>query len=214
MFFKNTVRKFFIEDGSHDLFCFIFGLVFLFIFTFLMMPKWIFCLGIGVLTGSIFRYITTDGLFYKEFKNLDNRNKRFDYILSKNIFTILFLAGFILILYFLLYVGAKFAFISFSDFDFKLIFKFIIYILASENLILIFSHRMIPNYKSGYIRNINKDIEVGMKNLKAMIPSLFVNIILLVLIFIYRMNLNIAVGILYLFVSTVLFSINKELSFY
>ena len=84
MFFKNTVKKFFIEDGSHDLFCFIFGLVFLFIFTFFMMPKWIFCLGIGVLTSSIFRYITTDGLFYKEFKNLDNRNKRFDYILSKN----------------------------------------------------------------------------------------------------------------------------------
>ena len=53
-----------------------------------------------------------------------------------------------------------------------------------------------------------------MKNLKAMIPSLFVNIILLVLIFIYRMNLNIVAGILYLFVSTVLFSINKELSFY
>ena len=60
----------------------------------------------------------------------------------------------------------------------------------------------------------DRDIEVGMKNLKAMIPSLFVNIILLVLIFIYRMNLNIVAGILYLFVSTVLFSINKELSFY
>ena len=177
------------------------------------MPKWIFCLGIGVLTGSIFRYITTDGLFYKEFKNLDNRNKRFDYILSKNIFTILFLAGFILILYFLLYVGAKFALTSYSDFNFKLVFKFIIYILASENIILIFSHNMIPNYKSGNIRNINKDIEVGMKNLKTMIPSLLVNIILLILIFIYRMNLNIVAGILYLFVSIVLFSINKRLSF-
>lgn len=213
MVFKNAVKKFFIADGSHDLFCFIFGLVFLFIFTFLMMPKWIFCMGIGVLTSSIFRYIITDGLFYKEFKNLDNRNKRFDYIFSKDIFTLLFLAVFILILYFLLYVGAKFAFTSFSDFNFKLVFKFIIYILASENIILIFSHRMVPNYKSGNIRNINKDIEVGMKNLKAMIPSLIVNIILAVLIFTYKMNLNIAVGIFYLFVSTVVFSINKRLSF-
>lgn len=210
MVFKNTVRKFFIEDGSHDLFWFIFGLVFLFIFTFSMMPRWIFYLGIGVLTSSIFRYITTDGLFYKEFKNLDNRNKRFDYILSKNIFTLLSLAVFILIVYFLLVVGAKFAFTSYSDFNFKLVFKFIIYVLASENIILIFIHRMIPNYKSG---NINKDIEVGMKNLKAMIPSLFVNISLLVLIFIYRMNLTIVAGIFYLFVSTVVFSINKRLNF-
>lgn len=213
MVFKNTVRKFFIEDGSHDLFWLIFGLVFLFIFTFSMMPRWIFYLGIGVLTSSIFRYITTDGLFYKELKNLDNINKRFDYILSKNIFTLLFLAAFILILYFLLYVGAKFAFTSYSDFNFKLVFNFIIYILAIENIILIFSHRMIPNYKSGNIRNINKDIEVGMKNLKAMIPSLFVNISLLVLIFIYRMNLTIVAGIFYLFVSTVVFSINKRLNF-
>ena len=213
MFFKNTVRKFFIEDGSHDLFCFIFGLVFLFIFTFLMMPRWIFCLGIGVLTSSIFRYITTDSLFYKEFKNLDNINKRFDYILSKNIFTLLFLATFILIVYFLLELGAKFAFISFDIFNFKLVFNFIIYILASENIILIFSHRMVPNYKSGNIRNINKDIEVGMENLKAMIPSLLANIILLVLIFIYKINLNIVAGIFYLFVSSAVFSVNKRLSF-
>lgn len=213
MFFKNTVKKFFIEDGSHDLFCFIFGLVFLFIFTFFMMPKWIFCLGIGVLTSSIFRYITTDGLFYKEFKNLDNRNKRFDYILSKNIFTLLFLAVFILIVYFLLIVGEKFAFTSYSDFDFKLVFYFIIYILATENIILIFIHRMVPNYKSGKIRNTNKDIEVGMKNLKAMIPSLLLNIILLVLIFIYKINLNIFAGIFYLFVSSAVFSVNKRLSF-
>ncbi|WP_296126082.1 hypothetical protein [uncultured Anaerococcus sp.] len=212
MFFKNTVKKFFIEDGSHDLFCFIFGLVFLFIFTFFMMPKWIFCLGIGVLTSSIFRYITTDGLFYKEFKNLDNRNKRFDYILSKNIFTLLFLSGFVLLLYFLVNVGERFAFTSYNNFNFKLVFYFIIYILATENIILIFSHRMVPNYKSGKIRNTNKDIEVGINNLKAMIPSLLLNIILLVLIFIYRMNLTIVAGIFYLFVSTVVFSINKRLS--
>lgn len=213
MFFKNTVRKFFIKDGSNDLFYFIFGLVFLFIFTFLMMPKWIFYLGIGVLTSSIFRYITRDGLFYKEFKNLDNINKRFDYIFSKDIFTLLFLSGFVLLLYFLVNVGARFVFISYDNINLKLVFNFIIYILATENIILNFNYRIVPSYKPGKIRNTNKDIEVGMKNLKAMIPSLIVNIILAVLIFTYKMNLNIAVGIFYLFVSTVVFSINKRLSF-
>lgn len=68
MFLKKTVRKFFIKDGSHDLYWFIFGLVILFVFAFLSMPYCIFCLGIGVLTSAIFRYITTDSLFYDDFK--------------------------------------------------------------------------------------------------------------------------------------------------
>ena len=123
MFLKQTVRKFFIRDGSHDLFFFIFGLVFLFTFTFLMMPRWIFCLGIGVLTSAIFRYITTDALFYNEFQNLDNRIKRFDYIFSKNIFTLLFISGFVLVLYFILSIGEEIAFISAYNFEFKMIFN-------------------------------------------------------------------------------------------
>ena len=61
------------------------------------MPYWIFCLGIGVLTSGIFRYITTDAHFYDDFKNLDNRKDRLNYILSKNIFTILFVGFLILI---------------------------------------------------------------------------------------------------------------------
>lgn len=111
------------------------------------MPQWIFYLGIGVLTSSIFRYITTDGLFYNEFKNLCNKNNRLDYIFSKNIFTLLFLVGFVLLLYFLLDLGAKLAFTSDNNFNFKLVFNFIIYILSTEKIILIFNYRMIQNYK-------------------------------------------------------------------
>ena len=207
MFLKQTVRKFFIRDGSHDLFFFIFGLVFLFTFTFLMMPRWIFCLGIGVLTSAIFRYITTDALFYNEFQNLDNRIKRFDYIFSKNIFTLLFISGFVLVLYFILSIGEKIAFISAYNFEFKMIFNIIIYILASENIILMFNHKMVPSYKSGSKRYYSEDIDVGIKNFKAMIPSLIINVILSILIFTLKMNLNLFSGLVYLVASVFFYSL-------
>lgn len=49
-----------------------------------------------------------------------------------------------------------------------------------------------------------------MKNLKSLILSLLVNIILVILIFTYKMNLNISTGIFYLFASICVFSINKD----
>ena len=88
MFFNKTIKKFFIKDGSNDLYWFLFGLGFLFTFALIKMPQWIFCFGIGVLTSAIFRYITTDDLFYEKFLNLNTRSKKFKYILSKNMFTL------------------------------------------------------------------------------------------------------------------------------
>ena len=214
MFLKDTFKKFFIKDDSYDFIWFILGLVFLFTFTFLMMPRWIFCLGIGVLTSAIFRYITTDALFYNEFQNLDNRIKRFDYIFSKNIFTLLFISGFVLVLYFILSIGEEIAFISAYNFEFKMIFNIIIYILASENIVLMFNHKKVPSYKSGSKRYYSEDIDVGIKNYKAIIPSLLINIILVILIFFYKVNLNIHIGAFYLIVSMAVFSLNNRLSFW
>ena len=70
---------------------------FLFTFALLRMPQWIFYLGLGVLTSAIFRYITTDDLFYEEFQNLNTRNNKLKYILSKNIFILFFIAVFVLL---------------------------------------------------------------------------------------------------------------------
>ena len=209
MFLKETFRKFFIKDASHDLYWFLFGLVFLFNFALLSMPQWIFCLGIGVLTSSIFRYITTYDLFYEEFQNLNTRNNKLKYILSKNIFTLFFLVTFVFILYFILNTGIKLGYIGANDFGFRMVFSIIIHVLATENIILIFNHKMIPSYKSGNKRNTKNDIEVGMKNLKFMIPSLLVNAILVVLLFRYNINHNFLAGVCYLFISMIVFSINN-----
>lgn len=173
------------------------------------MPYWIFCLGLGVLTSAIFRYITTDALYYDDFKNLDNRKDRLNYILSKNIFTLFFLAGFILILYILSFLATKLGFVNENEVNLVLVFKFLVYILASENIILMLNNKMIPSYKSGHKRNIKEDIIIGTENLKSMIPSLFVNIILIIFIFMFKIDLTTFAGIVYLLASIFIFAIYK-----
>lgn len=105
------------------------------------MPYWIFCLGIGVLTSGIFRYITTDAIFYDDFKNLDNIKDRLNYILSKNIITILFVGFIILISSLVIGIISKIFLIRQINFEFKLLFTLIFYILGAENIILLFSTR-------------------------------------------------------------------------
>ena len=201
MFLKRTFRKFFISDGSHDLYRFFFGLVFLFTFALIRMPQWIFCLGLGVLTSAIFRYITRDEMFYEKYQNLNTRNNKLKYILSKNIFTFFFLAAFVLILYFISNIGINLGFIAANDFEFKIFFKIITYIFAFENIFLTFNYKMLPSYKTGRKRNYSEDLEVGMTNLKSMIPSIIVNIILVVLLF----KLNLFWGVVYLLASIFIF---------
>ena len=201
MFLKRTFRNFFIRDGSHDLYRFFFGLVFLFTFALIRMPQWIFCLGLGVLTSSVFRYITRDDLFYEEYQNLNTRNNKLKYILSKNLFILFFLAVFVLILYFISNIGIKLGFIAANDFEFKIFFYIITYILAFENIFLTFNYKMRPSYKTGRKRNYSEDLEVGMTNLKSMIPSIIVNIILVVLLF----KLNLFWGVVYLLASIFIF---------
>lgn len=173
------------------------------------MPYWIFCLGIGVLTSTIFRYITTDALFYDDFKNLDNRKDRLNYILSKNIFTLFFLASFILILCILSFLATKLGFVNENEVNLGLVFKFLVYILASENVTLMLNNKMIPSYKSGHKRNIKVDIMIGTENLKSMMPSLFVNIILIIFIFMFKIDLTTFAGIVYLLASIFIFAIYK-----
>ena len=68
---------------------------------------------------------------------------------------------------------------------------------------------MIPSYKSGHKRNIKEDIIIGTENLKSMIPSLFVNIILIIFIFMFKIDLTTFAGIVYLLASIFIFAIYK-----
>ena len=128
-------------------------------------------------------------------------NNKLKYILSKNIFIFFFLAVFVLILYFILNIGIKLGLVGANDFGFRMVFNIIIYILAFENIFLTFNYKMLPSYKTGRKRNYSEDLEVGMSNLKSMIPSIIVNIILVVLFF----KLNLFWGVVYLLASIFIF---------
>lgn len=173
------------------------------------MPYWIFCLGIGVLTSGIFRYITTDALFYDDFKNLYNRKDRLNYIFSKNIFTILFVGFIILISSLVIGIISKIFLIRKINFEFRILFTLIFYILGVENIILLFSHKGLPSYNGGYKRNFEVDLRIGLENLKSMLPSLLVNICLGILIFNFQIDMNIIKGTLLLFISIIIFVISK-----
>ena len=173
------------------------------------MPYWIFCLGIGVLTSAIFRYITTDAHFYDDFKNLYNRKDRLNYIFSKNIFTILFVGLIILISSLVIGIISKIFLIRQINFEFKLLFTLIFYILGAENIILLFSHKRLPSYNGGYKRNFESDLRIGLENLKSMLPSLVLNICLGILIFNFQIDVNIIKGTLLLFISIIIFVISK-----
>lgn len=175
------------------------------------MPYWIFCLGLGVLTSAIFRYITTDALFYDDFKNLYNRKDRLNYILSKNIFTILFVGFIILISSLVIGTISKIFLIRQIDFEFKSLLTLIFYILGAENIILLFSHKRLPSYNGGYKRNFEVDLRIGLENLKSMIPSLVLNICLGILIFNFQIDVNIIKGTFLLFISIIIFVISKAI---
>lgn len=77
MYFKNTLKKFFVKDGSYDL-CWLFiGLVFLFSFALIQMSDWISLttLGFTILSSAIFRYITTDSIFYDELLKIKEKKE-------------------------------------------------------------------------------------------------------------------------------------------
>lgn len=207
MYLNKTIKKFFIKDGSYDIYWFIFGLLFLFSFAYLYMPAFIICLGFGILTSSVFRYITTDALFYDEFNDLDQNNKKIYYIVSKDVFTILFVGFMILILYLVLGIISKIFLPTRINFEYKLFFAFIFYILGAENIILLFSKKRLSPYDGGYKRDLENDLRIGLQNLKSMLPSLMVNICLAILIFNYHMNVNIIKGIALLFISIIIFVI-------
>ena len=174
------------------------------------MPYWIFCLGIGVLTSGIFRFITTDALFYDDFKNLDSRKDRLNYILSKNFFTILFVGFIILILFLVIGIISKIFLLRQINFGFKLLFTLIFHILGAENIILLFFQKRLPFYDEGYRRNLEVDLRIGLENLKSMLPSLVLNICLAILIFNFQIKVNILKGSILFFISIIIFVIGQS----
>lgn len=212
MYFKNTFKKFFVKDGSYDL-CWLFiGLIFLFSFAFINMSDWIWLttLGFTILSSAIFRYVTTDAIFNDELVKIRQKKEIIAYIFSKNIFTILFLAFFVMILSIIFYTFGRVNISTKMNIYINIIAKQFFYVLGTENIILLFSNKTVKSYKKGLKRNLNDDISVGLNNYKSMIPSIASNIIFNIILFRFSTNLSIYTAVIYYIICIFIFIIYKQ----
>ena len=212
MYFKNTLKKFFVKDGSYDL-CWLFiGLIFLFSFALIKMSDWIWLttLGFTILSSAIFRYITTDSIFYDELLKIKEKKEIISYIFSKNIFTILFLVFFVMILSIILYMFGRMSTSVITNIDINVIAQQLFYVLGTENVILLFSNKPVKSYKKGVKRNLNDDISIGLDNYRSMIPSVVSNIIFNIILFYFNTNLNIYTAVAYYVICISVFIIYKQ----
>lgn len=209
MYLIKTYKKFIEKDGSKDLFFFLLGLVGLFSFAFIYMQEAsrIFTLGSGVLLSALFSYITRDEKYFAfEEKSLDSFAKLVDYTLSKNIFTILFIC----LLFFVVFlIGLGFYSLGFTNnfsLDFNQVVIQALLVLGIENIFILLSKDTIKSYDSGFKRNVEKDIHVGLDNYKNIFPSLLVNIFLIILIYYFKIKINI-IPVLIFYLTCLLISI-------
>ena len=212
MYFKSTCKKFFVKDGSYDLYWFFLGLIFIYSFAFFTMPDWIWftTLSLTILSSAIFRYITTDFIFRDEFVKIRDKKDRIAYILSKNIFTILFLAFFVALLTGIFYIFDRVNIGVNANIDINMLAIQELYVLGTENLILIFSNKQVNSYKKALRRHVADDISVGLNNFKSMIPSLVSNLIFSIILFRFASNINIYKAIIYYIACISVFIIYKQ----
>lgn len=212
MYFKSTCKKFFAKDGSYDLYWFFLGLIFIYSFAFFTMPDWIWftTLSLTILSSAIFRYITTDFIFRDELIKIRDKKDLIAYILSKNIFTILFLAFFVLLLAGVFYIFDRVNIAMKANIDINMLAIQELYVLGTENIILIFSNKLVKSYKKGLRRNVADDISVGLNNFKDIIPSLLSNLIFSIILFRFASNLNIYKAIIYYIACISVFIIYKQ----
>lgn len=78
-------------------------------------------------------------------------------------------------------------------------------VLGSENIILIFNNEMIKSYDVGIKRDEEKDISIGIDNIKSLFPSILINVVFTVLIFYFKVDFKIYRSIIYFLLCILIF---------
>ncbi|HAJ69678.1 MAG TPA: hypothetical protein DCO62_00400 [Alkalibacterium sp.] len=182
MFFLETMKLFFSKENKIDLIGLLVGLIMLFIFAYIMMPNWpfIFFTAAMVFTSTLYFFIMVDEAFLKNDNKRLNKNNVLDYIISKNLFVIIFsssLFGIVMILS---------SAVNSNYFDSEFLTYILIYnlfTLGADKIIFIFHNNPVKSYASGVERDIQNDIDSGVKKFIDQIPSLIIIGIFAILFF-------------------------------
>lgn len=204
---KETFNKFFIKDGSYDIFYFIFGLELIFSFGLINLKswQWVIALALGLLLSSIFHYITRDEKYFAEELPRLKREELLSYILGKNIFSILFAAMILIDAFIICLILNWLGLIGRVNLDLKPIINVSLFVLGTENIIFILEKNSEKSYKEGYKRNAADDIKVGLANLINLLPSIAINLALVSWFYYFKANIPIYSGILYLLLTMGIF---------
>ncbi|MDO4661926.1 MAG: hypothetical protein Q4B36_02195 [Tissierellia bacterium] len=199
MYFIKTCKKFFVNDGSYDIYGFLFGLIFIFSFALISIKEWLWLISfsIDILLSTIFRYITTDEEYNYELKTFDKPSNIIDYILSKNLFAILFTSLIIIIVFIILEILSSLDLTTKVSVDLKIIITQMFFVLGTENIIIIFFDKAVKSYNSGSKIDIYEYVSIGIENFKGIIPTLISNIIFLLIFFYFKIDISIIVATVY-----------------
>lgn len=196
MFFFETSKLFFDKNSRKDLWGLIVGLVLLFTFANIMMPDWpfMFFSAAMMFSSALYRFVMVNDDFVKNDMKKLTKNNVTDFVISKNIFVVLFSIS---IFIGVILISSLFEneLLSTDSLVKILIYTFII--LGSENIIYIFHNKPVEGYASGFKRDEMDDIQVGFKNFKDQIPSLMVTFFFIILFFVIGFNPNVYLSIYY-----------------
>ncbi|PKY83071.1 hypothetical protein DBT48_03115 [Aerococcus mictus] len=179
----------------------------MFTFAFMQLPAWLIILASTILASSVFRYITTDELFHEEFVKLSSPWKVIDYIISKNLFTLLFELILLLSVFLLLSILKAFNFYPLAIVNKEALLIQLLFVLGTENLILLFFNKAVKSYQKGLRRNSKEDIATGLENFKSLLPSIAFNTMIALLCFLFKENLGLCLALGYYGICLVIFVI-------
>lgn len=204
---KETFNKFFIKDGSNDIFYFILGLELVFAFGLINLKawQWVIDLALGLLLSTTFHYITRDEKYFLEELPRLKREEILPYILGKNLFSLLFSAMILIDALIICLILNWFGLIGRVNLDIKPLITLSLFVLGTENILFILDKKPEKSYKEGHKRNAADDIKVGLENLKKLLPSIAINLALVSLFYYFKANVPIYSGILYLLVTMGIF---------
>lgn len=196
MFLKDTLNLFFNKDSRKELIGLIIGLVTILTFANVMMPdwQWLFSVATMILSSGIYRFIMVNQTFAKNDSAKLTKEKVFDFVVSKNIFLLLFSVTLFTVVIIFSNLFSE------LDFGFSFLLQIVTYnlfILGSENIIYIIHNKPVQSYAGGFKRDELNDIQVGLKNILDQIPSLLIIIFFSVLFFIVELNPTIYLAIFY-----------------
>lgn len=207
-----TFKKFINYGRFSELIFLIVGLVFLLCFALINMPSWtwLFFLSIGILQSSLFSFVTRDEGFFQNPMGRKGLGSSISFLIDKNLFALIFTSIILSLVVIVINILRKLGLVSEINLFYKDIYRYLLLILASDNLILLINYKNQPAYESGLRRDLYKDLSTGFKSLLSILPSILVNIFFILICFYFSIKIKFTYVLIYYLFSVFVYPFSKK----